>query len=896
MDGIEITAQVFGIIGMICNIIVFQQKTHKKVLIWQFFAASVFAVNYFLLGAVVGGMLNLVGALRSVVFFFKEKTRANSIFWLIFFILAFGISYPLTFLAFGTEPTPKNFVVELLPVMAMIIATISLRLGSAKAVRRLGLISSPMWLAYNCFSGSIGAIASEILNLISIIVGIIRFDIKKRGGGKSLNGAWSYRVGTGKWSKRNVPFSALCVGHSECYRYFDLDKASDVVLLKFDGIAYEAEAYLNDAYLGKMLPYSEYTFDITKLCKKRKNHLLVKLEDTNASFGPSQGWENYGGIIRNVSLEYKKKGYIKDVYFTQNLKNNYQDAEYSVDACTSLPLDYRVTLSYDGKTIDSYISRGKEKRTISGIKTWSPELPNLYNLRVELLENGKVIDACSIKVGFCEFSATDSHFTLNGKDIFLKGVCKHEMYGESSGHTVSYKKIYKDMKMIKDAGCNFVRLVHYPHNKITLDIADELGLLVCEEPGMWQADVKDKALTTSCLEVLRRTVIRDRNHACIAFWLAFNECDFNEDFLKSAVKICRENDSARLVSGANNMPNEDTKKYYDLCDLDFYTMHPYSDTFEMARVASEKLTGKPLMFTEWGGYYVYDNPRLLTEFLMSMYKLYTKGALAGTCIWYWAEIKDYNRGAPACVDGTLKEALVDFNRKPNLIYDAFCKSLYAMENGTEPNICDAPKNVPCSIKHKYEVHKHYIPKGQALKSVSEPSIDNLLAIAKEPLETKLAKTRKKQIINGPVFENEKISGISSVPFVVKDTPLIFEGGFEASKLSFIGMTSLNYGYPILGEYGEDVLEISVQYENGEVQEYIAKNGIDITIAYASVGSSRINPIAKNARRAFSFSYDKNFEEYIVNCLEIKTINKAISKIEIKPLNPKYNVLIYGILK
>ena len=176
----DIAAQIFGIVGMTCNILVFQQKTHKKVLLWQFFAAVSFFLNYFLLGAVVGGMLNLVGALRSVVFFFKEKTKANSIGWLVFFILAFASSYPLTFLAFGTEPTTDKLIIEALPVIAMIIATISLRLGSAKAVRFLGLFSSPMWLIYNCFSGSFGAIASEILNLISIIVGIIRLDIKKR--------------------------------------------------------------------------------------------------------------------------------------------------------------------------------------------------------------------------------------------------------------------------------------------------------------------------------------------------------------------------------------------------------------------------------------------------------------------------------------------------------------------------------------------------------------------------------------------------------------------------------------------------------------------------------------------------------------------------------------------
>lgn len=174
----ELTAQIFGIVGMICNIIVFQQKTHKKVLIWQFFAALTFCLNYLLLGAVVGGMLNLIGALRSVVFYFKEKTHADSVAWLVLFIVAFASSYPLTFLVFDTECTLKSFIIEALPIIAMIIATVSLRLGSARAVRFLGLFSSPLWLIYNCFSGSIGAIASEILNLISIIVGIIRIDLR----------------------------------------------------------------------------------------------------------------------------------------------------------------------------------------------------------------------------------------------------------------------------------------------------------------------------------------------------------------------------------------------------------------------------------------------------------------------------------------------------------------------------------------------------------------------------------------------------------------------------------------------------------------------------------------------------------------------------------------------
>ena len=176
----NILAQGLGIVGMLFNILVFQQRKQRGVLICQFFAAISFAFNYLLLGAVIGGVLNLIGAVRALVFLFEKRTKANSIAWLIIFIIAFASSYPLTFLVFKTPITPKNLIIELLPVIAMILITVSLRLGKAKAVRAFSLFSSPMWLVYNCFSGSFGAIASEILNLISIIVGIIRLDTKRK--------------------------------------------------------------------------------------------------------------------------------------------------------------------------------------------------------------------------------------------------------------------------------------------------------------------------------------------------------------------------------------------------------------------------------------------------------------------------------------------------------------------------------------------------------------------------------------------------------------------------------------------------------------------------------------------------------------------------------------------
>lgn len=176
---IKIIAQSIGILGLVANFLSFQQKKQRMAIIFQFFAALLFAINFLLIGAYIGALLNAIGVLRALVFANKEKLKATHPVWLIVFIIAFSSTYPLVFTVFQREPSAQNLIIEALPVIAMILSTISFRFEKAKYIRRFGLFSSPMWLVYNIVCFSIGAIISEILNLISIIVGIIRHDLKK---------------------------------------------------------------------------------------------------------------------------------------------------------------------------------------------------------------------------------------------------------------------------------------------------------------------------------------------------------------------------------------------------------------------------------------------------------------------------------------------------------------------------------------------------------------------------------------------------------------------------------------------------------------------------------------------------------------------------------------------
>lgn len=179
----EIAAQGVGIIAMAFNILSYLQKTRKNVITFQLIGASLFAVNFFMLGATVGGILNAVAAVRAIIYLNKKKFHADSPIWLIGFISLYIASYVLNFTLFGKEFTLMNALIEVLPVIGMVAINLSYIKNDAKTVRLFGLVSSPSWLIYNIANFALGAIICEVLSICSIISGIIKYDIKKKNEG-----------------------------------------------------------------------------------------------------------------------------------------------------------------------------------------------------------------------------------------------------------------------------------------------------------------------------------------------------------------------------------------------------------------------------------------------------------------------------------------------------------------------------------------------------------------------------------------------------------------------------------------------------------------------------------------------------------------------------------------
>ena len=711
---------------------------------------------------------------------------------------------------------------------------------------------------------------------------------------QSLNGVWQYRIGQGKYTEKTVPYSVAPVGSSECVRKFDLEQKAQKYFLRFKGITYFAKVVLNGKTVGEMLPYSEYSFDITDTVKEKNNELRVYIEDISPAFGPSEGWENYGGIIRDVDIVYKNASYITDVFFVSNLKNGYKDAEFtvSVSAVANANTLATITLSKNGEEVVSYeqtVNQAPIQKTLENIALWSPETPNLYTLTVRLIENGVAVDEYTHQVGFREFACEKHRFLINGKPTFLLGVCRHDTYGEC-GHTLTYEQMEEDMLAIKKTGCNYVRLVHYPHDKRVLEIADKVGLFVSEEPGLWWSDTANEEIASGSLEVLRRVILRDRNHPCVAFWLCFNECHFTEKFLHDCAQLCRDTDPTRLVSGANCMSLEETKEHFNKCGFDFYTMHPYYHTVEKIQESAKFLTEMPLLFTEWGGFPVYDNPHLMADFIATMRGLWNGndeiGYLAGASFWNWAEIHEHHRGRPACADGLLKEALIEIDRRPTLIFDVFQKEWAKLKNPPKP-----------SDFYEFTYQGGVFEKSPlALLSSTLPianTLETAIADGKQPIERYYYK-KVRFLTQGPKLLREEVKGIMQIPALIKDGDEVIFGGGQGSYLTLLGAGSIIKGYPLGGEYGEDVLGLEIEYADGEKASLPLQNGKESTTAFTTFGPSRINPVCENGTRFAQFTHDKDHENYLINRVDIPLQNKPFTRVKLVSKNNGYSVLIYGL--
>lgn len=164
----NIIIQSIGFFSTALSLASFQQKSRKRILCFQMAASFTFSLHLILLGAITGGVLDFVSFIRTLIFSNNEKQWAKSPIWLYVFLLFFAVSGILTWAGW----------VSLLAIAGTLIQTVSLWLKKPFHTRVVCLCSAPLWFVYNMLNMSYAGMVMEAVAAVSIIIGIIRNDLK----------------------------------------------------------------------------------------------------------------------------------------------------------------------------------------------------------------------------------------------------------------------------------------------------------------------------------------------------------------------------------------------------------------------------------------------------------------------------------------------------------------------------------------------------------------------------------------------------------------------------------------------------------------------------------------------------------------------------------------------
>ena len=328
-------------------------------------------------------------------------------------------------------------------------------------------------------------------------------------------------IGEGHY-KRNIQIPAGCK-HAE---------------LMFDGAMAEPTVYLNGQKAGYWAyGYNTFRVDITPMMKAGDNLLEVHLKNVEES----SRWYPGAGIYRPVKLIITGDDRIDPwKTFIRTTQLCASQAVVDVTVGTGSPLAAHQGFEIEvrdakGKLVGhehcSEISDSGEANlsfTIQEPHLWSPETPYLYTAHIKYMQNGQLLDEVKQKFGIRTVKVSkEGGFQLNGITRKIKGVCLHHDLGPL-GAAVNKAALIRQIKTMKDMGCDAIRTSHNMPSQMQMDICDSLGMMVMAESfDMWLYP-KCKNGYARFFEDwwkkdIENLILANRNHPSIIMWSIGNE-------------------------------------------------------------------------------------------------------------------------------------------------------------------------------------------------------------------------------------------------------------------------------------------------------------------------------------------------------------------------------------
>ncbi len=370
--------------------------------------------------------------------------------------------------------------------------------------------------------------------------------------------------------------------------------------LVFDGAMSEPTVYVNGKKAGYWAyGYNTFRVDVTPYINKDGSDNLLQVDLQNLE--ESSRWYPGAGIYRPVTLELTGESRLDrwGTYFrTLSISGNKADVEVTAKAIGTGAIEVSL-LNDKGHVVaaahNDLDNDGQACTTmeIDNPQLWSPEQPNLYRLRIQLMENGKTIDEIEEKVGIRTISVSrEGGFQLNGVTRKFKGVCLHHDLGPL-GAAINKTALIRQIKTMKEMGCDAIRTSHNMPSQMQMQICDSLGMMVMAESfDMWIYPKCKNGYARFFKEWsdrdIENLVLANRNHPAIVMWSIGNEIPEQGDkkgvdIINRLQGLCHKLDPSRPVTqGMDRIDNALQSGFAQAMEVPGmnYRLHKYQKAYE----------------------------------------------------------------------------------------------------------------------------------------------------------------------------------------------------------------------------------------------------------------------------------------------------------------------------
>lgn len=508
--------------------------------------------------------------------------------------------------------------------------------------------------------------------------------------------------------------------------------------IRFEQVRRTARVWLNGRALGRHEdPYVPFTLPAAGLRPGVRNTLVVRVDNRKGK-EPREGWWNWGGITRPVSLVPRAQvgldapGLLPEVRCPPGGAESCP-ATVLVDGTlehrgsgTARPTVTVVLRAPDGtvstgRATSRALRPGERARLrfrvpVRGTPAlWAPGTPKLYDARIETRLGDRLLQVDERRIGLRSVAVRNGMLELNGRAVDLRGTSIQEDL-RGRGPALTEGDVERIVEELKEVGANVTR-AHYLLNERLLRRLDEEGILVWNQAPIYHRDVllETPEGRAEALRTLRSTVLEARSHPSVLTHSVANELSARPDrtpgtkaFLRSARGVVHDLDPTVPISvdllSYPGIPRQEAFAAYDLLGVNSYfgwyrgkKAHPTNNLGDLEpflRSMRVKYPDAAMVLTEFGAEATYHGPRTTKEtfafqddYVRQVLDVVDRTPFLGGAI-YWtlrefAVKPDWDGGAQRRVprDGIHNKGLIayDGTRKPawNAARDNFrATSLY----------------------------------------------------------------------------------------------------------------------------------------------------------------------------------------------------------------------------